>query len=54
MNEYSIIITIKVHSIFYYFLNARMKRKYLTTILMTRKRIIFPIKVRGLAKRNRQ
>jgi hypothetical protein len=27
MNKNSIITTIKMHSIFYYFLNARMKRK---------------------------
>jgi hypothetical protein len=27
INKYGIITTIKIYSIFYYFLNARMKRK---------------------------
>jgi hypothetical protein len=54
INENGVVSTIKMHSVFNYLPNTRMKRKKMTTHFVTPKSVVLSIKVWRFTKRNRE
>jgi hypothetical protein len=54
INENGVVSTIKMHSVFNYLPNTRMKREKMTTHFVTQKSVVLSIKVWRFTKRNRE
>jgi hypothetical protein len=54
VNEYRVILTIKLHSILNYLPNTWMEREKVTTHFVTPKSVVLSIKVWRFTKRNRK